>query len=98
MPRVTMPEDHPADELTVNGQRIKPGQSAEVSDDAAVSYAEQGWSIAGADLPSKDDLLAIAAERGVEVKPSWSKQKIADALDAAPANPEAPQGADTQEP
>ena len=98
MPKVTMPKDHPSAALIVNGQRVERGQSVEVDADLAAQLAEQGWVFAkGDDLPSKDDLLAIAAERGVEVKPSWSKQKIAEALADAPTITDASDDADPQE-
>lgn len=88
MPQVIMPPDHPADALNVNGQIARPGVPVEVDDLTAVSLVEQGWSLAG-DLPSKADLLALAEAQGVEVKASWSRQKIADALAAQPASDDA---------
>ena len=96
MPKVTMPKDHQSAALIVNGERVERGKSIEVDDDTAASLAEQGWKVAP-DEVTKDDLLAIAAERGVEVKQSWSKQRIADELAAAPINPEASTDADTKE-
>lgn len=98
MPKVTMPKDHPSAALIVNGERVERGQAVEVDEATASSLAEQGWAFAKSDdLPSKDELLAVAAERGVDVKPSWSKQKIAEALAEAPTTPDASDDADPKE-
>lgn len=96
MPRVTMPNDHPSAGLVLpNGERAEPGKPVPVDEETALSLAEQGWSVATDDV-SKDDLIAQAAALGVEVKASWSKQKIADAIAEAPTTDASPD-ADTKE-
>lgn len=34
---------------------------------------------------TKDELVALAAERRVEVRPSWGKEKLVEAIEAGPA-------------
>lgn len=96
MPKATMPNDHPQAAVELpDGATVERGKTADVDDDTAASLAEQGWSVATDDV-SKDDLIAQAAALGVEVKASWSKQKIADAIAEAPTTDASPD-ADTKE-
>ena len=60
-----------------DGQFLKPGQHYGSDDDAKEGSDEVS------DKLTKDELLAIAAERGIEVDPARTKAEIVAAIKAA---------------
>lgn len=91
----TMLYKHPAE----SRNRVKVGKDefdyVVVDEEAVEEHLDSGWcdnpanaignpaDTNGNGTTSKDELLAYAAEKGVEVKKSWSKEKIQEAIDNA---------------
>ena len=63
------------------GDFVEPNTPVEVSDDVGASLIEQGWDIPRSGGPTKAELIDMAAERGVDVKKSWTVDQILAALE-----------------